>query len=104
MTKPTKIKIKFFAFFVVDHTGVGPTYVALGEPITKTAIMSYVTSTFDKPVMLTLNPIEDQTYIREDSINYYPLGVAQGTQFYVKQGPSGAPTSGDLFITIIESE
>ena len=111
MTSAPKIRAKFLTAIGADHTGAGAAYSALGTPLSEAPVSFIISSTYDQPVFLSIDGTNDQIFVPIDKIiqiglsenkqNVGRLQLAVGTQFFLKQGPDGAPTTGDLFISFI---
>lgn len=115
MTTAPLIRAYFTAAIGDDHTGAGAAYAALGSATTQVAQSLVITSSFDASVFLSLDgsanhimvPPGDSgpCVINIDFSSFKQgtgkLGLPKGTQFYMKQGPDGAPSSGDLYISVI---
>lgn len=106
----------FLAAIGADHTGAGAAYAALGSAITKPVEMIIINTTYNNSVFLSVNGTTDHIFVPINTaapnttmtINFSSakqntgrLELPVGTQFYLKQGPDGAPTAGDLYITLI---
>tara|TARA_Y100000034_G_scaffold103986_1_gene130173 strand:+ start:807 stop:1037 length:231 start_codon:yes stop_codon:yes gene_type:complete len=73
-----------------------------------------ITSTFDTSVWLSTDDTNEQLLIPSGASLVIDVGgnkqqisslaFAIGTQFYLKQGPDGAPSSGDIALTPIFAE
>jgi hypothetical protein len=116
MTTATKIKASFLEALGDDHTGAGAAYAALGTATTKPVESIIITTTYNNSVFLSVDGSTDHIFVPVDTavtntaltINFSSskqntgrLELPLGTQFYLKQGPDGAPTAGDLYITLI---
>lgn len=116
MTSATLKKASFLEVIGDDHTGAGAAYAALGSATTKPVEMIVITSTYNNPVFLSVDGSTDQIFVPVSSTipslvlelnfssakqNTGRLELPAGTQFYLKQGPDGAPTAGDLYINLI---
>lgn len=110
MTTSYPIKAAFSQAQVSDHTGAGAAYAPLGNPSPVPIHIAIITSTFNQAVYLSTNGSTDMllvpgrgTVINID-ISSNKQGTSKfafpaGTQLYLKQGPDGAPTSGDICVT-----
>lgn len=115
MTTAPLIRAAFTAAIGDDHTGAGAAYAALGSATTQVAQALIISSTFDNSVFLSLDGSDDHIFVpaATDSPVVFnidfssfkqgtgKLGLGKGSQFYMKQGPDGAPTAGDLYISVI---
>lgn len=111
MTIAPRIKAKFLPLIGSDHTGAGASYGALGNPLTQSPLLMVISSNFDQSIFLSIDGINDHIFLpaqqiikigfSENKQNLGRLQLPNGTQFFLKQGPDGAPTTGDLFISFI---
>ena len=110
MASKTNLKIELDNAKTVDHTSVGSSYVAVGMAVGTPSLGVIITSTFDKTILLSTDGTSDKILIAPQQVYSLPLSLfvsnqgaafPSGTQFYVKQGPDGAPSTGDLSITFI---
>lgn len=111
MTTAPKIRAQFLPVVGADNTGAGVAYAALGSPITESPVSMVIASSYDESVFLSIDGTNDHIFVPVDSIieigfsenkqNIGRLQLPTGTQFFLKQGPDGAPTIGDLFISFI---
>lgn len=116
MSVATAIKAQLETAKTTDHTGVGENYATLGTPLSEPAQCLIITSTLageqsGVSCWLSVDGTNDHIFVPPS----YPLVIdiagnkqgcgklsfVKGTQFYIKQGPDGAPTSGDLAISAI---
>lgn len=112
MTVSAKIKATFAEAQVSDHTGAGASYAILGLPSDVPAHLLIITSTFNQSVFLSTDGSTDMILmpgggatltidVSGNKQGTAKLSLPSGTQFYLKQGPDGAPTSGDISISAI---
>lgn len=111
MSIATKIRAAFETAIGGDHTGVGATYATLGSPTTHTAQSIVISSSFNQSIFLSIDGTNNHIFVIAGSTisldvsgnkqGATKLGLPVGTQFYIKQGPDGAPSSGDIFISIL---
>jgi len=112
MTLSSKIKATFAEAQVADHTGAGAAYAAIGSPSDVPAHLLLITSTFNQSVFLSTDGTTDMILVpgsggvitldvSSNKQGTAKLSIPSGTQFYLKQGPDGAPTSGDISISAI---
>lgn len=111
MSSPTQTKAKLETAKSSDHTGVTASYTALGSALQNPSLGIFIASTFNQSVWISTDGTTDKILIPAGSSSLIPfaslspgdrgIAFAQGTQFYIKQGPDGAPTSGDLALTSI---
>lgn len=109
MSTPTQIKATFLAARTDDHTGAGAAYAALGTPISVSSLLLIISSTYDKSVWFSTDGSTDMILIPALTVVQIDIaGNKQGdgrlsfpsyTQIYIKQGPDGAPTTGDIAVT-----
>jgi hypothetical protein len=109
MTVSLPIKAAFEAVKTAAHTGAGASYATVGTALAHPAYALIITSSFDKSVWLSTDGTNDYILIRATSDVVIDIGsnkqgtallsLPTGTQFYLKQGPDGAPTGGDIGIT-----
>lgn len=118
MTSPSQIKASLAVAIAGDHTDAGAAYAALGTTENDAAAL-IINSSFNLSVWLSVDGTNDYILLANDALNpSYSLtlnfgankqGTGQlilpkGTTFYLKQGPDGAPTSGDISITVLYGE
>lgn len=117
MTVATLIKATFSTAQTVSHTGAGASFSALGNPLSEPAQEIIVSSTFNDgqgaPISCWISIDGINNHILVPGNKVFPIDISsnkqgtgkfalpKGTQFYVKQGPDGAPTAGDLSITTL---
>ncbi len=111
MTLAPLVRAAFLPLIGGAHGDAGGSYAALGNPTTQTVQSLSISSSFDNSVFLSIDGTDDHIFVDADSTvtldisgnkqGTGKLGLPLGTQFYMKQGPDGAPTSGDLFITAL---
>ncbi len=111
MTAAPKIKAKFLPIIGDDHTGAGATYTVLSSPLIESVLAMVISSTYDESVFLSTDGVKDHIFMLPNAImnigfseNKQNIGRLQlpiGTEFFLKQGPDGPPTTGDLFISFI---
>lgn len=117
MSNQSLIKAKFESAKTAAHTGVGAAFAALGTPLANPAQILLITNTCNDgsgnpiSVWLSIDGSTNQFLIAGDQqieINVASnkqaasqLAFPKGTQFYVKQGPDGAPAAGDISVTSI---
>lgn len=111
MTYNKFIKVGFSAAQGDDHTGAGAAYVALGTATSSPAYAIIISSSFDKSIFLSIDGTTDHIFVPPAMMKRVDFGankegtgkyiLHKGTQFYLKQGPDGAPTTGDLYISFL---
>jgi hypothetical protein len=117
MGQPTQIKAQLEAAKSSDHTGVGAAYSPLGSPLSNAAQSLIITSTFNdgagNPISVWISTDGATDQLLVPGYQFSPLAIsankqstgmlsfAKGTQFYIKQGPDGAPAGGDFSLTAI---
>jgi len=117
MGQPTQIKAQLEAAKTSDHTGVGAAYATLGSPLSNAAQVLLITNTLNDgagnaiSAWLSVDGVTDQLLvpgyqfisvdISANKQSNGQLSFPKGTQFYVKQGPDGAPAGGDISVTTI---
>ncbi len=111
MTYNKFIKVGFEAAKGDDHTGAGASYVALGTETTNPVYALIISSTYDTSVFLSIDGTNNHIFVPPTTMEPINLGgnkegtgkfvLPAGTQFYLIQGPDGAPTTGDLFISFL---
>lgn len=116
MTTATLQKVKFLEAVGDDHTVVGATYAALGSPTTQPVVQILISTTYNNSVFLSVDGSTDHIFVATPAAIPYNtivldfstnkqntgrLELPVGTQFYIKQGPEGAPSAGDLYITLV---
>jgi hypothetical protein len=107
MTVSLKIRAALGTDKVASHKKVSPDYTPLGGPIESLVSTVMIITSFNKSICLSLDGEKDMLVISrvnspvtiDISLNreFFPIG----TQFYLKQGPEGPPTNGDIAIYII---
>lgn len=111
MTYSRDIKVGFEIAQGDDHTGAGAAYVALGTPTSNPVYAIIIASSYDKSIFLSIDGTNDNFFIPSNKMERIDFGsnkqgtskflLPSGTQFYLKQGPDGAPTTGDLYISFL---
>jgi len=111
MTYSRFIKVGLEAAQGDDHTGAGVAYAALGSPTSNPAYAIIISSTYDTSVFLSIDGSTDQIFVPPSQMERLDFGankegtgkfiLPSGTQFYLRQGPDGAPTTGDLYISFL---
>ena len=117
MSTQTKIKAEFESAKTTAHTGIGAAFAALGAPLANPAQVLLITNTCNDgsgnpiSVWLSIDGSTDQFLVAgyqqiEINVAANKQGLSQlafpkGTQFYVKQGPDGAPAGGDISVTAV---
>ena len=109
MTTATPIRAAFEPSKTASSAGAS--YVALGTALAYSAQALIITSSFDKSIWVSTDAASDYILvIATSSLTIDVSGNKQGsgrlafplgTQFSIKQGPDGAPTTGDISITAI---
>jgi len=118
----TKIRAKFGTAFGTDHTGVGASYALLGT-LSTSALALYVSSSLNDTCFLSFDGVNDHLFIGSGGggganaasiLETIDIGankqdngrleIAKGTSVYVKQGPDGAPSAGDIYISYMYAE
>lgn len=110
MTNSNPIKAAFSEAQVSDHTGAGASYVAFGSAASFNIHGLVITSTFNQSVYISTDGTTDMLLVpgggsilpidfSGNKQGTSKLSLPIGTQFYLKQGPDGAPTSGDISIS-----
>lgn len=111
MSSPTQIKAAFETVKTAAHTGAGASFAALGTAFSNNPVALIITSSFDETVWLSTDGTNNQILVPATSsftINFGSnqqgtgyLSLPKGTQLYIKQGPDGAPSDGDIGVTAI---
>lgn len=116
MSTATNIKATFLTAIGSDHTGAGASYAAFGSATTKPVESMIINATFNNPVFVSVDGTNNHIFVPVSAtvptfsmvVNFSSskqntgrLELPAGTQFYLKQGPDGAPTAGDIYITLI---
>lgn len=111
MTLSSSIKAAFETLIGGDHTSAGATYAALGSPTTQIGQALIISSTLNQSIFLSINGSDDHIFVpggvsifvnlAANKQGTAKLGLPKGTQFYAKEGPDGAPGSGDIYISVI---
>lgn len=117
MSNQSLIKAQLESAKTAAHTEVGASFAALGTPLANPAQVLLITNTCNDgsgnpiAVWLSIDGSTDQFLVAgnqqiEINVAANKQGTSQfafpkGTQFYVKQGPDGAPSGGDISVTAI---
>lgn len=110
MVKKTNLKIEFEDARIIDHTSVGGSFVEVGSSLGVPALGAIFTSSLDQPIFISTDGSSVKFMIRSLETLILPLdlfcsspgaALPGGTQFFVKEGPDGAPSTGDLVISIL---
>lgn len=110
MASRTNLKIELDNARTVDHTGVGGSFAVVGSPLGAPALGVIITSTLNVSCFISTDGTNNKALIAPNQVYQLPLSLfvsnegaafPTGTQIYVKEGPDGAPSSGDLSITFI---
>ena len=111
MTYNKFIKVGFGTVQGDDHTGAGASYAALGSPTSNPSYAIVISSSYDTSVFLSIDGSTDHIFVPPSMMKRIDFGsnkegtgkyiLRLGTQFYLKQGPDGAPTTGDLYISFL---
>ena len=111
MSVATPNRAAFETAKLADHSGVGAAFAAIGSALSHNAQAIIISSSLNTSCWISTNATDNQLLvITADSIVIDVSGNKQGTgrlsfpkgtQFYVKQGPDGAPASGDISISTI---
>lgn len=110
MSSPIQTKAKLETAKSSDHTGISGTYTNLGTPLEFAALALVIASTLNQSVWISTDASNDKILVPSGGFLMVPLaplspearfGLAKSTQLSIKQGPDGAPSSGDISITPI---
>lgn len=111
MTYTKFIRVGFDTAQGDDHTGAGASYLALGTATTNPVYAIIISSSYDNSVFLSIDGTNDHIFVPPSMMKRIDFGANKegtgkyllptGTQFYLKQGPDGAPTTGDLYISFL---
>jgi len=110
MSSATKIRANLDKTRTSDHKEVSENYSNLGEACTRPSSIIIISSTFNRPVWISTDGINDMLLVDEGTIvinisaNKQGLGkfsIPSGTQFQVKNGPDGSPSKGNISLTCI---
>lgn len=117
MSNVNLIKANLETAKTADHTGAGAAFAALGTATTQPAQVLVITSTYNdgsgNPISawLSIDGSSNQLLVsgyQQITINVAAnrqstgqLAFPKGTQFYLKQGPDGAPSGGDFSVAVI---
>jgi len=111
MTTATPIRAALETAKTSDHTGVGAAYATLGSSLSASAHSLIISSSLDKSCWISTDLTNNKILIISGtslSIDVSgnkqgsgQLAFPKGTQFYVKQGPDGASSTGDISLTAI---
>lgn len=111
MTYSRFIRVGFDAVVGAAHGGAGASYAALGSATTNPVYSIIISSTYNQSVFLSIDGTTDHLFIPSATVVPVEFGsnkegtgkfiLPVGTQFYLKQGPDGAPTSGDIYISFL---
>ena len=111
MSQPTQVKANFEAVKTTTHAGAGAAYAALGTAFTTSPTALIVSSSLDETVWLSTDGTNDMILVPSGicfTINFGSnrqsggfLTLPKGTQLYIKQGPDGASSTGDIGVTAV---
>jgi hypothetical protein len=123
MSASTLLKADFETAKTSSYTGVGAAFAPLGTPLAFPAQSIIITSTLkhggggggggsgqDRCCWISTNSSENKILVPgncvlvidvSDKLATGKISFPKGTQFYVKQGPDGAPSSGNISITTV---
>lgn len=103
------VKATFLEAISGDHTDAGAAYAALGSALSAASSAFILSSSFNQTVWLSTDGTTDNILVIPDTCvtisiaankqSQNQLAIPKGIQFYLKQGPDGAPSSGDIAIT-----
>ena len=108
MSQPTQGRAEFATVITGDNTAAGASYAALGSPLSISPNALVITSTYDKSVWVSTDGTNNMLLISAGMLSVNlgankqgtaTFALPSGTQFYLKQGPDGAPTTGDIAIS-----
>lgn len=115
MTYSPNIKACFSEAQYSDPSGAQASYAPYGDPLASPAHIMIINVSFDTSVYLSTDGVTDMLLVPSGngifSIDFgankegtSKLFLPQGTQFYLKQGPGGAPSSGEIVLTFVFGE
>ncbi len=115
MTYCPHIKAVFSPAQYSDPSGAQASYALYGDPTTGPVHIMLINTSFDNSVYLSTDGVTDMLLVPSGngifSIDFgankegtSKLALPVKTQMYLKQGPAGAPTSGEIVVTFVYGE
>lgn len=110
MSSPTNNKVRLETAKLADHSVIGGTFVALGSPLEFPSLGWIISSSLDVSVWVSTDGVENKILVLTGASYVLPFSALsedarfsfpKGIQLYVKEGPDGSPSSGDIAITPI---
>jgi len=94
-----------------SNSAYSATYVAFGTALANPCVAFNVTNTMNGDAIISLDGVTDHLYIAANSYFVWDLRtnspylgdlmIPQGTQFYVKNGPT-TPSSGVIYLMVLQ--
>lgn len=117
MSNQNLIKASLETAKSATHTGAGASFAVLGTPLSQPAQVLIISSTYNdgsgNPISVWLSIDGSSNQILVPGYQTFSIDVSsnkqassqlafpKGTQFYIKQGPDGAPSGGDISVSAI---
>jgi hypothetical protein len=112
MVYSANLRAAFTESFYSDPTGAQANFAPFGDELTAPAHMMFITSNFNRSVYLSTDGTTNMLLVPDTSglviLDFAAnkegtskLFLPAMTQFYLKQGPGGAPTQGEIEISFI---
>lgn len=111
MGNSSKIVIRFAPVVGGNHNILTTNYIPIGDPFIFPVVSLVICSSYNRSVFLSLDGIHDHLFIIRRSVvdNILTsnktmdarLQISKGNRFYIKQGPDGRSSSGDIFISCL---
>lgn len=106
-----KIRFRMDALRSLAFGGIGAAYAAIGASFTQNVRIIKFTNLTNASVLISFNGVTDNIILPAQSFTLYDLTTNKvrddgffidiGTVVYVKQGPSGAPGSGAVYLETV---
>jgi len=106
-----KIRFRMDTLRVLGFAAIGAGYTAIGASFANPVRIIKLTNLTDKAVIISFNGATDQSILPAQSFTLYDLTTNKvrddgffidvGTVVYAKQGPSGAPASGSVYLETV---
>ena len=111
MSNQNDIKATLDVIRIVDNTQISDTYSILGPPCSRPVSILIISSTLNRTVLISTDGVNDMLLIPEGIIAINigankqgpaKFSIPAGTQFYIKEGPTGMePAQGDFSLSCI---
>lgn len=104
-------RLRYEGLRTLGFAAIGAAYAAIGTALANPARVIIAKNLTDKSVLFSINGVTDHFIIPSGGFQLIDVTTNkvrddgfftdQGTVFYAKQGPSGAPASGSVYIEVI---